>query len=134
MDARQARRKGAVSLLLDTHVFLWWRTNDSRLARVRRSIATAQTVLVSAASAWEAAIKQGTGKLRLDDPFEWMVHDSGFAGLPVTCAHAAHLEALPRHHGDPFDRMLIAQATVEGATIVTHDPRFKPYDVPIIWV
>ncbi|MBI2187995.1 MAG: type II toxin-antitoxin system VapC family toxin [Acidobacteria bacterium] len=123
-----------MTLLLDTHVFLWWRANDSRLARVTRSIATAQTVWVSAASAWEAAIKQSSGRLRLEDAFEWMVDDSGFVGLPVTFAHAAQFLALARHHGDPFDRMLIAQAKVEGATIVTHDPRFKPYDVSVIWV
>lgn len=122
-----------MTLLLDTHVFLWWRTNDPRVAAVRRSISTARTVLVSAASAWEAAIKQAAGKLRLDDPFEWMVDDSGFSGLPVTLSHAARIVTLPAHHRDPFDRMLIAQATSEGATIVTHDPLFQPYDVPIIW-
>ena len=122
-----------MTLLLDTHVFLWWRANDPRVAAVRRSISSARTVMVSAASAWEAAIKQATGKLRLDHPFEWMVEDSGFSGLPVTLSHATQVVTLPGHHRDPFDRMLIAQAMREGATIVTHDPLFQPYDIPIIW-
>ena len=123
-----------MTLLLDTHVFLWWRANSSRLtAAARRPVATADAVLVSAVSAWEIAIKLSLGKLRLAGPFAWMVDDSGFTALPVTFAHAEQLAALPRHHGDPFDRMLIAQAKVEGATLLTHDRTFEPYDVPVIW-
>lgn len=123
-----------MKLLLDTHVVLWWRLNSPRLKRgARDAIATADLVWVSAVSGWEVAIKQGLGKLRLADPFGSMVKASEFEELPVTVRHAEQLVTLPAHHVDPFDRMLIAQAQVEGATLVTHDRRFEPYDVPIVW-
>jgi PIN domain nuclease of toxin-antitoxin system len=124
-----------VKLLLDTHVVLWWRLDSGRLTRtVRQRIATADVVWVSAASGWEAAIKQGLGKLRLADSFSWMVEDSDFDELPVTLRHAEQVAILPPHHADPFDRMLIAQARAAGATIVTHDPQFERYDVPVVRV
>lgn len=124
-----------MKLLLDTHVVLWWRTDSPRLKRViRRTIGTAEIVWVSAASGWEVAIKQSLGKLRLEDPFAEMVAGSDFQELPVTLRHAAEIRALPPHHQDPFDRMLIAQARTEGATVVTHDRQFEPYDVPVSWV
>lgn len=124
-----------MKLLLDTHVVLWWRLDSRRLSRsVRRHIATANIVWVSAASGWETAIKQGLGKLQLADSFQWMVEDSDFDELPVTLRHAEQVRALPAHHADPFDRMLIAQARVEGASLVTHDPHFARYDVPIVRV
>jgi PIN domain nuclease of toxin-antitoxin system len=124
-----------VKLLLDTHVVLWWRSDSAKLTRtVRRAIASADVVLVSAASGWEVALKLGVGKLRLGDSFAWMVSDSKFTELPVALTHTEQLTALPKHHRDPFDRMLIAQAQVEGATLVTHDRQFKPYDVPVVWV
>ena len=123
-----------MTLLLDTHVVLWWRLDSPRLKRAaRHAIATADLVWVSAASGWEVAIKQGLGKLRLADPFRAMVTSSEFEELPVTLRHSEQLATLAPHHTDPFDRMLVAQAQVEGATIVTHDPRFRPYDVPIVW-
>jgi PIN domain nuclease of toxin-antitoxin system len=122
-----------VKLLLDTHVVLWWRLNSSRLTRpVRQRIATADVVWVSAASGWEAAIKQGLGKLHLADSFLWMIEDSDFDELPVTLRHAEQVATLPNHHSDPFDRMLVAQARVEGASIVTHDPQFERYDVRVV--
>jgi PIN domain nuclease of toxin-antitoxin system len=124
-----------VKLLLDTHIVLWWRLDSRRLRRpVREHIATADVVWVSAASGWEVAIKQGLGKLSLADSFQWMVEDSHFDELPVTLRHAEQVAALPSHHADPFDRMLVAQATVEGATIVTHDPQFARYDISVIRV
>jgi PIN domain nuclease of toxin-antitoxin system len=123
-----------VRLLLDTHVFLWWRLNDPRIAGIRTSVSAAASILVSSASAWEAAIKQKLGKLRLEEPFEPMVGASGFTELTVTFVHTARYLTLPPHHRDPFDRMLIAQALVEGATIVTHDPQFERYDVPVLRV
>jgi PIN domain nuclease of toxin-antitoxin system len=123
-----------VILLLDTRAFLWWRMNSARLpGGVRTAVSRADAVMVSAASGWEVAIKIGLGKLRLADPFGWMVEDSSFTALPVTFAHTERLVALPRHHRDPFDRMLIAQAQSEHATIVTHDPQFRRYEVPILW-
>jgi len=123
-----------VKLLLDTHVFLWWRADSARLKRdLRRAIATADLVWISAASAWEVAIKQRLGKLRIGESFASMVEDSEFDGLPITLGHAERAGLLPDHHADPFDRMLIAQALVEGATLVTHDRQFGRYDVPILW-
>lgn len=123
-----------MTVLLDTHVVLWWRDDSATLSSaVRRAIASADVACVSAASGWEVAVKLGVGKLRLEDAFAWMVTDSGFTELPVSLAHAERVATLPRHHGDPFDRMLIAQALSEGATIVTHDRRFEPYNVPVIW-
>ena len=122
-------------LLLDTHVLLWWREASDRIGGdVRRSIAAADDVLVSSASAWEVSIKVALGKLRIPGPLEDAVIDSGFDALPITFAHAAAVTGLAAHHADPFDRMLIAQAVVERLTIVTHDRRFAPYGVPVIWV
>lgn len=124
-----------MTLLLDTHVLLWWREASSRIdGEARRSIATADDVFVSAASAWEVAIKVALGKLRIPEPLEDAVSESGFDALPITFAHAATVTGLAPHHADPFDRMLIAQALIEGLTIVTHDRRFAPYGVPVIWV
>jgi len=123
-----------VRLLLDTHVFLWWREDNPVLVReVRRSIAGADVVFVSAASAWEVAIKVRFGKLRIPGPFEGAVEQSRLSKLAVDFRHAAAAGALPDHHTDPFDRMLIAQARVEGLAIVTHDRAFAPYDVRVIW-
>ncbi len=117
-------------LLLDTHVVLWWRQDSRRLRReLRTAIAAASAVYVSAASAWEAAIKAAIGRLRLDEPFAAHVAAAGFEPLPITFEHAAAVGGLPRHHADPFDRMLVAQARVERLTIVTQDDVFGAYDV-----
>jgi len=120
-------------LLLDTHVFLWWRADDTQLAAAaREAIAHAEIVAVSAASAWEAAIKARLGRLRLPEPFAKGVTDSGFSELSVRFAHAERAADLPRHHADPFDRMLVAQAQIEGLTLVTHDSSIWRYDVPVL--
>ena len=124
----------ASRFLLDTHIFLWWRGEPSRLApRVQSQIATADIVFVSAASAWEAAIKVSLGRLELPDTIEAGVLASGFEKLLITFSHAEHAGALPPHHRDPFDRMLVAQAQAEGLTLVTHDRLMEPYDVEILW-
>jgi PIN domain nuclease of toxin-antitoxin system len=121
-------------LLLDTHVFLWWRMDDPHLAAaVRAAVAEAELVFVSVASAWEAAIKMALGRLRLPDRFETGVVDSGFERLLISFAHAERAGGLPVHHSDPFDRMLVAQAQAEGLTLVTHDRRLAPYDVDVLW-
>ena len=123
-----------MKLLLDTHAALWWQAEDRKLGReARRAIATADIVWVSSAAGWEAAIKMRNGKLRLREPFGIMVLADDFTELPVTLEHADEFERLPKHHADPFDRLLIAQARVEGATIITHDRAFEPYGTPIIW-
>ena len=122
-------------LLLDTLVFLWWRSQPSKISPdVTRRIAVAEVVFVSAASAWEAAIKAALGKLKLPESFESGVAESGFQQLPIGFGHAGRVSDLPPHHQDPFDRMLVAQAQSEGLTLVSHDRRLAPYDVPILWV
>jgi PIN domain nuclease of toxin-antitoxin system len=124
----------ASRLLLDTHVFLWWRADSRQLGRAARTaIAEADLVCVSAASAWEAAIKAALGRLRLPASIESGVIDSGFQRLPISFAHAEAAAALPPHHADPFDRMLVAQARSEGLTLVSHDRRLESYDVQILW-
>ncbi len=121
-------------LLLDTHVVLWWRGNDPRLTlTAREAIAAASLVFVSAASAWEIAVKSALGRLRLPHSFADGVAQSGFIELPVSFQHADAVELLPQHHADPFDRMLLAQAKVERLVLVTHDKRFEPYGQAVIW-
>jgi PIN domain nuclease of toxin-antitoxin system len=123
-----------VKLLLDTHVVLWWVRDDRRLNNAaREAIATADIVWVSAATAFEVAIKVSRKRLRVVEPLPVTVAADNFTELTVTMRHAAELEQLPPHHRDPFDRLLIAQARVEGATIVTHDRALEPYGVPMIW-
>jgi len=123
-----------VKLLLDTHVVLWWQRDDRRLnTAARRAIAQADIVWVSAVSAWEVTIKMALGRLRLDEPFRVLLAADDFTELPLTLAHADALAALPPHHADPFDRALVAQARVEGATLVSHDRALTPYHLPMIW-
>ncbi len=123
-----------MTLLLDTHVVLWWQRDDRRLGReARDAIATADVVWVSAVSGWEVAIKSALGRLRLDEPFRVSIAADDFTELPMTLAHTSRLQELPLHHTDPFDRMLAAQALTERATVVTHDRAFEPYGVKAIW-
>ena len=123
-----------MKLLLDTHVVLWWQTDDERLNReARQAISTADIVWVSAVSGWEASIKVSLGRLRLDEPFPLLVSTNDFTELEITLAHTTRLSELPGHHQDPFDRLLAAQALVEGATLVTHDRVFDAYGVRAIW-
>ena len=121
-------------LLLDTHVFFWWKVNDSRLVDpAKTAIANAALVMVSAASAWEMAIKSQLGKLALSKDISKGVEESGFEKLTISFEHATEVANLPQHHKDPFDRMLVAQARVERLTLVTHDRLFEAYPVPILW-
>jgi PIN domain nuclease of toxin-antitoxin system len=127
-----------VNLLLDTHVLLWWLGDvDQIRAPARRAIADPRnTVYVSAASAWEIAIKVALGKLTVPpDARRWLpeaVRDSQFTPLAITIEHATGVEHLPRHHADPFDRLLLAQAMAEQLTLVTADPLMEPYGVPLL--
>jgi PIN domain nuclease of toxin-antitoxin system len=89
-------------------------------------------VMVSAASAWEISIKKALGKLTAPDDLERQVSESGFTALPISIAHGLAAGHLPRHHDDPFDRMLIAQAVREGLTIVAHDKHFSDYNVALL--
>jgi PIN domain nuclease of toxin-antitoxin system len=122
-------------LLLDTHVWLWWQADDNRLGpTARRYIATAREIRFSAASAWEIAIKCAIGKLTLpkNADIESELERDGFVPLSVDIAHADAVRTLPALHRDPFDRLLVAQALVEGLTIVTGDPDLTRYDVPVV--
>jgi PIN domain nuclease of toxin-antitoxin system len=127
-----------VNLLLDTQALLWWKQGNRKLGpRARRAIERdAATVRVSAASAWEMAIKVHTGRLRLGEPLHaWMpagLERDGFLMLSVTIEHAVAVASLPDHHDDPFDRLLIAQARHEGLTVVTSDSAFEAYDVKLL--
>ena len=121
-------------LLLDTHVFLWWRADSRQLKTATRgAIASADLVFVSAATAWEAGIKVALGRLRIPEAIAVGMADSGFEELPITVAHAEAAAALPPLHPDPFDRMLVAQARLEHLTLVTHDEQLRGYAVDLLW-
>lgn len=121
-------------LLLDTHTLLWWLSDDPTLSQVARSaIARPDAdVAISAASAWEVSIKSALGKLTAPGDLEAQLHRHRFSSLPITIRHALVAGSLPRHHDDPFDRMLVAQARIERMTLVTRDPRIGLYGVPTI--
>jgi PIN domain nuclease of toxin-antitoxin system len=116
-------------LLLDTHVFLWWCADDARLGEVERQAIRdgANEVSLSAASVWEMAVKQALGRLQIPEPASAVVTRLGIARLPVTFEHAEATAALPPLHRDPFDRLLVAQARIEGLTLVTRDPLVRSY-------
>ena len=120
-------------ILLDTNVLLWWLADDARLSNViRRTIREADAVFVSAVSAWEIEIKRATGKLSAPDNLERTIRDFNLSGLSVSVPHAIAAGRLPKHHRDPFDRMLIAQAKLESLTLVTSDAVFQAYDVAVM--
>lgn len=126
-------------LLLDTHTFIWWVEGNSRLPPLaRRSIGDEENdVLVSAATAWEIATKHRLGKLlgaealALDVAGE--IAGQGFQELAITVADATRAGALPGHHRDPFDRMLIAQALVRDLVLISNEPLFDRYGVRRFW-
>ncbi len=125
-------------VLLDTHVWLWLQGEPRRVRRETMDILEDPDVdrLLSVASTWEVCIKYALGKLSLPEAprqhFERRMPDGGVRSLMVDQRHAYEVADLPHHHRDPFDRMLIAQARVEGIPIVTADPRFAAYDVELI--
>ncbi|MEA3034052.1 MAG: hypothetical protein QOH86_2068 [Sphingomonadales bacterium] len=124
-----------MKLLLDTHALLWWLADDARLGADARARIEDEgnTILVSQVSLWEIAIKIGIGKLRVDiGEALTAIHDRGLEELGLRPAHLTTLAALERHHRDPFDHMLIAQAIVEGATLMTEDRRMGDYPVAVI--
>ena len=127
-------------VLLDTHVFLWWVSErGARLSgRVRELLSEGETeAFVSMASAWELAIKAGAGRIELPDEIGRYIPDRlrrhGFRLLPIELTHVARVGTLPRLHGDPFDRMLVAQGQVEAVPILSADPAISRYDVETIW-
>lgn len=121
-------------LLLDTHVLIWWLEDSPRLGdQARSAIADgANQVFVSAVSACEMSVKAAKGKIRAPTDLARQVADNSFEEMPLTIRHGALVRDLPAHHGDPFDRMLVAQAVCEGLTVVTADQQMSSYDVPIL--
>ena len=118
-------------LLLDTHALLWSLTEPRKLRGGTRAVlADANNdVFVSAVSGWEIAVKRALGKLEAPDDLEAGFRQQGFLPLDLTFRHAEQAGALPPHHGDPFDRMLVAQAQVEGLVVVTRDTRIPLYGI-----
>jgi PIN domain nuclease of toxin-antitoxin system len=120
--------------LLDTHTFLWFGDNDPRLSRTARQLIEDphNAVLFSVVSVWESSIQVSIGKAKLDpDPIRFYEEHSernSFTLLSIELRHLAPISILPAHHGDPFDRLLIAQALVEGIPIISRDPAFDAYD------
>ncbi len=123
-----------MNVLLDTHILLWWLGADQALPpRAAAVIADPDTtVAVSAATAWEIAIKKAVGRLDAPDDLLDALAANAFDALAITAAHALAAGALPAHHTDPFDRMLIAQARSEGLTIISVDRRFSNYEVDLL--
>jgi PIN domain nuclease of toxin-antitoxin system len=118
-------------LLLDTHVLLWWLTDDARLGSKTRKIIEDERneIFVSAATTWEVSIKKSLGKIRGPDDLDGIVEDEGFSKLPISLYHGQAAGGLPYHHRDPFDRMLVAQAQAEGLSLITADPHIPLYGV-----
>jgi PIN domain nuclease of toxin-antitoxin system len=128
-----------VNLLLDTHALLWFLGGDSRLSTSARAAIEnlENTRLFSVASAWEIAIKTSLGKLSLTGPFHELIpvqlRANGIQLLPISPDHLNGLLTLPFHHRDPFDRILVSQAIVESATLVSADATLDRYGIPRLW-
>lgn len=126
-------------ILLDTHVFLWWIADRPELSgRAREIIAdSANQLVLSAASGWEIAIKARLGRLQVPEALERFLTDqlvrNAIEVLPITMSHALRTYRLADLHRDPFDRLIVAQAIVEGIPVLTKDPQIGRYDVPILW-
>jgi len=120
--------------LLDTHALLWWLSNPKRLSAKARRVLTAgeNTVFVSAAAAWEMSIKRALGRLDFPDDLEDALDSQAFTVLPIELDHALGAGDLPLHHGDPFDRMQIAQALLEDLVVITRDDAFEAYGVRVL--
>ena len=123
-------------LLLDTRVLLWWFANDPLLGKSARAGISdpGSTVYVSAATVWEISIKRALGKLEAPSDLLRQIELHRFEPLSMTASHAHTAGALPRHHDDPFDRMLVAQAMIEDLTLLTGDARMGLYGVGVLTV
>lgn len=128
-----------MKLLFDTHALIWFAEDRPELSEaVRAALAdSSDDVFCSVASIWEMAIKLSLGKLkmavRLEGPFERLLERHGFRLIAVEYLHAARVAALPWHHRDPFDRLLVAQALVEGMALLSHDGQLDAYGIKRIW-
>ena len=128
-----------MKVLLDTHTFLWWITDDPKLSlRVRGIISDGENeIFISAVTGWEISIKAQIGRLKLpDEPQRFILEQlkiNGMKSLPIEMRHALHVSTLPAYHQDPFDRILIAQAQMEDLPVLSADPEIGKYEVTIIW-
>ncbi len=128
-----------MKILLDTHAFLWWITDDPKLSELARQIIGngENTLFLSAASTWEIAIKARLGRLKIPDPPDRFIseqmHQNAIQGLPIQISHTLHVYHLPPHHQDPFDRILIAQAQLEALTLLSSDRLMGKYKLKVIW-
>lgn len=135
MSSASAQR----GLLLDTHAFIWWATDDSRVSgRARDALADpAAPVFLSVVTPWEMTIKHAIGRLELTDEPRSLVYAQiarhGYQVLDVALDHVLGVGDLPRHHDDPFDRLLVAQARAERMALVSSDAVFDRYDLPVLW-
>ena len=119
--------------VLDTHALLWWLGGEQLSAEATAAIIDpGNEVLVSVVSGWDIAIKSSRGKLTIDGDLTDDIFTNGFDILPIRWSHASHVAALPDHHRDPFDRMLIAQCQSEGFTLISRDSHMSPYDVELL--
>ena len=125
-----------MKLLLDTHVLLWWLNLSKQLSNAARELVAnpENVIFVSAASIWEVRIKESLGKVSVPNNFTETLTEESFEKLPITFQHADAVRELKSHHRDPFDRMLIAQAVVEGLTLVSHDRIIAKYNIDHILV
>jgi PIN domain nuclease of toxin-antitoxin system len=124
-----------VRLLADTHAALWLLDENQQLSTHADELLTdpRNEVLLSAAVVWEVAIKRSLGKLDAPDGFAAKLLEGGAVPLAITIDHARAVRLLPWHHRDPFDRLLVAQATIENAVLVSNDERLRPYGVQVAW-
>jgi PIN domain nuclease of toxin-antitoxin system len=125
-----------VTLLLDTHLVLWWMAGEpSKISEKALAALGSDGVepIVSAVTIWEAAIKRGLGKLDAPADLLAQLEGAGVALLPITGRHADLVASLPLHHRDPFDRLLVAQATIEVLPLVSHDESLRDYDIEVVW-
>jgi PIN domain nuclease of toxin-antitoxin system len=125
-----------VTLLLDTHLVLWWMAGEpSKISEKALAALGSDGVepIVSAVTIWEAAIKRGLGKLDAPADLLAQLEGAGVELLPITGRHADLVASLPLHHRDPFDRLLVAQATIESLPLVSHDESLRDYDIEVVW-
>jgi PIN domain nuclease of toxin-antitoxin system len=128
-----------MKILLDTHTFLWWITDDQKLSGRAREIISdgSNELFLSAATGWEIAIKVQIGRLKLpEEPIRFILEQmriNAIQSLPIQMNHALHVSTLPQHHRDPFDRLLIAQAQLEGLPVLSSDHQLANYQVEVIW-
>lgn len=121
-----------LKLLIDTHILIWWNGRPERLDPQLRCAIPGASVYLSAASVWEIAVKRSLGKIAFEHPILAVAKGHRFDILPITGVHAEHAGGLPRHHNDPFDRLIIAQAMLDGMTLGTQDPAMRSYGVPTL--